>query len=84
MGVVLAAGLLYVCGFNGATAVRPWMALRPTAAATRSRRFNGATAVRPWMGDEAAERGTEVRGLQWGHGREAMDGAAIGGTSGII
>ena len=35
--------------FNGATAVRPWMAAcrRSTTGAPPS--FNGATAVRPWM-----------------------------------
>ena len=38
------------------------------------RGFNGAMAVRPWM---AASENPDMRGaklLQWGHGREAMDG----------
>ena len=37
--------------------------------------FNGATAVRPWMDDKNRVYGMEMQ-LQWGHGREAMDGAA--------
>ena len=39
----------------------------------RSAGFNGAMAVRPWMAINArAYRIANM--LQWGHGREAMDG----------
>ena len=36
--------------------------------------FNGAMAVRPWMAVCAAGGGDVECLLQWGHGREAMDG----------
>ena len=36
--------------------------------------FNGAMAVRPWMGAGAAFSQIATWLLQWGHGREAMDG----------
>ena len=35
--------------------------------------FNGAMAVRPWMEGQPAEVRAALA-LQWGHGREAMDG----------
>ena len=38
--------------------------------------FNGATAVRPWMDDCFHYPRTIANVLQWGHGREAMDGAS--------
>ena len=60
--------------FNGATAVRPWMAAARAAALLAYSGFNGATAVRPWMGEYDPETGEADPGLQWGHGREAMDG----------
>ena len=62
--------------FNGAMAVRPWMALPLSNLGHPVHRFNGAMAVRPWMGSrrEGAEGAAER--LQWGHGREAMDGRA--------
>ena len=34
--------------FNGATALRPWTALRPDCTHRTIRCFNGATALRPW------------------------------------
>ena len=37
-------------GFNGATALRPWMASPTMRATSCTTRFNGATALRPWMG----------------------------------
>ena len=62
--------------FNGATAVRPWMARPPVARApAASRGFNGATAVRPGMAVHRRQV-CAAHGLQWGHGREAMDGRA--------
>ena len=59
--------------FNGAMAVRPWMAAWPYSAASRAAYFNGAMAVRPWM-DRSSPRFLQWSRLQWGHGREAMDG----------
>ena len=36
--------------FNGAMAVRPWMADIDPDREARHQNFNGAMAVRPWMG----------------------------------
>ena len=41
---------------------------------TSSKSFNGAMAVRPWMATTAALGRLDRTELQWGHGREAMDG----------
>ena len=50
------------------------MACGPRTGPSCSRRcFNGAMAVRPWMVAPAVG-GTLGFKLQWGHGREAMDG----------
>ena len=59
--------------FNGAMAVRPWMATRRPKRRAPSTNFNGAMAVRPWMEGPHAEGQLDFV-LQWGHGREAMDG----------
>ena len=40
-------------GFNGATALRPWMALPYLDARHTAFGFNGATALRPWMAGRA-------------------------------
>ena len=42
-------GAAAVCNFNGAMAVRPWMAARPLSSLPPRMNFNGAMAVRPWM-----------------------------------
>ena len=39
--------------------------------------FNGAMAVRPWMGNVWKVQYADGKILQWGHGREAMDGVAV-------
>ena len=41
--------------------------------------FNGAMAVRPWMDVPKDWAASALPKLQWGHGREAMDGTR--GTS---
>ena len=61
--------------FNGAMAVRPWMADRRADEPPLRASFNGAMAVRPWMGSYLGIASSGPKGLQWGHGREAMDGA---------
>ena len=54
------AGLPYItqdCSrFNGATALRPWTAARPSESAVSSGGFNGATALRPWTAVDDIER----------------------------
>ena len=60
--------------FNGATAVRPWMVESARAGDCAFRSFNGATAVRPWMDLKRHRNAARRTRLQWGHGREAMDG----------
>ena len=63
--------------FNGAMAVRPWMDLSTRGPRPCPWDFNGAMAVRPWM---VGCGGPGVFGpaqLQWGHGREAMDGLQV-------
>ena len=40
--------------------------------------FNGAMAVRPWMVSEWPSGLMRIASLQWGHGREAMDGPRAG------
>ena len=40
---------LPVYGFNGATALRPWLAATGPATKRRAPGFNGATALRPWL-----------------------------------
>ena len=60
--------------FNGAMAVRPWMAAAAAGAAPAYSNFNGAMAVRPWMATGADRLPIALKRLQWGHGREAMDG----------
>ena len=42
--------------------------------------FNGAMAVRPWMADNAVASAGRIAELQWGHGREAMDGGGASAT----
>ena len=64
--------------FNGATAVRPWMAFGRRGYFSSSIGFNGATAVRPWMAGYDDYEIARLLGLQWGHGREAMDGSWSG------
>ena len=68
-----------VCpGFNGATAVRPWMDGRPAL-------VRDTDCVLQWgHGREAMDGGDGHRPdigrydrLQWGHGREAMDGCRL-------
>ena len=39
--------------------------------------FNGAMAVRPWMGQCRHSLSVMSGALQWGHGREAMDGGCL-------
>ena len=46
----------------------------PMTVASYYSNFNGAMAVRPWMEMRRAERLARLGQLQWGHGREAMDG----------
>ena len=62
--------------FNGAMAVRPWMAVAASTHRRACSYFNGAMAVRPWMAFSRAPPMTPLQELQWGHGREAMDGEA--------
>ena len=47
------------------------------AACGASQGFNGAMAVRPWMVCRRMGSARMVGELQWGHGREAMDGRAL-------
>ena len=61
--------------FNGAMAVRPWMARSTAMYPSPATSFNGAMAVRPWMACRNTRRAPRRSWLQWGHGREAMDGA---------
>ena len=60
--------------FNGATAARPWMATCPVASSGLASSFNGATAARPWMAGALVPMLLQLLVLQWGHGREAVDG----------
>ena len=60
--------------FNGATAARPWMAWPRRRSPDRIPRFNGATAARPWMDYALVAAMRILARLQWGHGREAVDG----------
>ena len=46
--------------FNGAMAVRPWMAAGPPAVRRAPPHFNGAMAVRPWMGAGAGKFGPRL------------------------
>ena len=62
--------------FNGAMAVRPWMVTQCLQISRKPFSFNGAMAVRPWMAAPVRGAGSRGRLLQWGHGREAMDGAS--------
>ena len=62
--------------FNGATALRPWMAARTPTYPCETWSFNGATALRPWMG-ELADVSAAVFRLQWGHGLAAVDGGNV-------
>ena len=59
--------------FNGAMAVRPWMEVWGKDTSAAGSDFNGAMAVRPWMAAVHRLDGRNAA-LQWGHGREAMDG----------
>ena len=64
--------------FNGAMAVRPWMARCSARSPWPSGDFNGAMAVRPWMVPTDLDTVGARMALQWGHGREAMDGFQAG------
>ena len=69
-------GLQNCHSFNGAMAVRPWMGCHSRLRAQVRSCFNGAMAVRPWMAHDAQGVIGVCGVLQWGHGREAMDGRA--------
>ena len=74
MVVNVGGGLPGPARFNGATAARPWMAWPRRRSPDRIPRFNGATAARPWMDYALVAAMRILARLQWGHGREAVDG----------
>ena len=60
--------------FNGATAVRPWMAIMPHTGAFRQGPLQWGHGREAMDGFRLARLFRLVALLQWGHGREAMDG----------
>ena len=56
------------------------MAARRRTRTAKRTSFNGAMAVRPWMGARAELAVADHIVLQWGHGREAMDGRPHAGA----
>ena len=71
-------------GFNGATAARPWMGSLFFSEVLTTCGFNGATAARPWMADSTTAMPARWLWLQWGHGREAVDGLSAPVGQGVI
>ncbi len=58
--------------FNSATAVTPWVTFSRGNFALRNPAFNSATAVTPWVTYSWSSRHKNVRGLQFGHGGDAV------------
>ncbi len=61
-------------GFNGATAIQPWIVVEfPVAPGWAYQSFNGATAIQPWIGRILDQQDFFLGVFQWGHGYSAMD-----------
>ena len=59
--------------FNSATAATPWMTSLASMGPPDSSGFNSATAATPWMTAQSCTHRTEMGGLQFGHGGDAVD-----------
>ena len=59
--------------FNSATAVKPWRTRLIRDGAAYGLGFNSATAVKPWRTSRSKTWGDPVKGLQFGHGGEAVE-----------
>src|SRR5437867_2732868 len=60
-------------GFNGATAITPWMTQSTRRFLAPTLCFNGATAITPWMTPAPSASVAASESLQWGHGDHAVD-----------
>ena len=62
-----------MCGFNSATAVKPWRQAIPGLCRYCGCSFNSATAVKPWRPRLYLEKDSDEVLLQFGHGGEAVE-----------